>query len=117
MPVSFSKMGKRKPNSPDCSVDVVEATVMKRSCACLAADGEREQQTQERCGVRLPWQFSFQKAGGLGRGRMLEKLVRRRALHQPALMQEQDLVGEAVRLPEVVRDHHDLRAGRDAARR
>ena len=94
MPVSFSKMGRRKPNRPDCSVDVVEATVMKRSCACAAGDGEREQQTQERCDVRLPWQFSFQETGGLGRGRMLEELVRRRALHQPALMQKQDLVGE-----------------------
>src|SRR5258706_12635795 len=34
MPVFFSKIGRMCLKSPDCSVEVVEATVMNRSCAC-----------------------------------------------------------------------------------
>ena len=43
---------------------------------------------------------------------MLEKSFRRRALHQPALVQKENLVAEPMRLPEVVRHEDDLRTGR-----
>ena len=76
---------------------------MKRSCACAATAANASSSATNDATGRLPWQFSFQKAGGLGRGRVLEETVGRRALDQPALVQEQDLVAEAVRLPEVVR--------------
>jgi hypothetical protein len=33
MPVALVKTGRRCPNRPDCSVDVVDATVMERSWA------------------------------------------------------------------------------------
>ena len=42
---------------------------------------------------------------------MLEETVHRRALDQPSLVQEQDLVAEAARLGEIVRRHDDLGAG------
>ena len=47
----------------------------------------------------------------LGRGGVLQKTIGRRAFHEPALVQEQDLVAQAMRLAEVVRHHHDLGAG------
>ena len=47
----------------------------------------------------------------LRRGGQREKSGGRRALDEPSLVQEQDLVAEAARLPEVVRAHHDLRSG------
>ena len=45
-------------------------------------------------------------------GDSLKNTLGARALDEPALVQEQHLVGEAPRLTQVVRHHHDLRAGR-----
>ena len=52
-----------------------------------------------------------------GESRVFEKTFGGRALDQTSLVQEQDLVAEAVRLTEVVRHHHDLGAGGVHARR
>ena len=41
IPLAAVNFGSRKPNSPDCSVDVVEATVMVRSCADAPVDMAR----------------------------------------------------------------------------
>src|SRR5438270_11193620 len=56
----------------------------------------------------LPWQFSFQKFRGFRRLRMFEECVCRSTFHESAFMHEQDLVADSPRLPEVVRDHHNL---------
>ena len=59
----------------------------------------------------MPWQFSFRKAAASAVAGWRKKRVDRRALDEPAVVEEQDLVAEAPRLAEVVRDHHDLGAG------
>ncbi len=59
----------------------------------------------------MPWQFSVQEGGGFGRRGVAKEAVDRRALGEPAVVEEQDLVAEALGLAEVVRDQHDLGAG------
>ena len=82
---------------------------MNFGCACTrSAEDQRERQQQS---LRSdPWQFSFDECRRFRGGGLLEKRVDRRALDQPALVDEQHLVAEAARLAEVVRGHDDLGA-------
>src|SRR5690606_13966433 len=110
-------------NSPDCSVDVVEATVMKRSCASAGAaiipSAMAPANTVFGLNIfmrRLPLctyspkQVPTQEAGGLSRLRTVEKLRHGRLLEQAAGMEEKNLAAEAPRLADIVRRHHDLHA-------
>src|SRR5437588_503742 len=94
-----------------CSVQFLErlqnilaASDLRRTAAWA------DQDATQSCDDRLPWQFSFQKLGGLARCRIPEKSICRCALRKTSLMHEQDFIAEAPCLPEVVRDHHDLGA-------
>ena len=47
MPVFCSKIGRMCLKSPDCSVEVVDATVMNRCASALGAQREREEQASD----------------------------------------------------------------------
>src|SRR4029453_4930366 len=61
---------------------------------------------------RLPWQLSFEKAGGLRRCGAAEESTDAGPFDEASLVEEEDFVAETMRLAEVVRDHHDLGARR-----
>ena len=83
---------------------------MNSACACERQTTSSERSERARFGVSGPWQFSFDERRGFGGGGLREKAVDRRALDEPPLVEEQDLVAQAPRLAEVVRGHHDLGA-------
>ena len=85
---------------------------MKRSCAVRGACARAQAACSRNIRRSITMAILLREIGGLGRVRMLQELLGRRALDEPALVQEQDLVAEAPRLPEVVGHHHDLGARR-----
>src|SRR5260370_22273258 len=58
-----------------------------------------------------PYQLARDVGAAFRRTRALEKILGRRVLQQPALVQEQHLVREPPRLAEIMGGHDDLGAG------
>ena len=85
---------------------------MKRSCALRGERGQREEQRDESATGDYHGNSPSRNCAASGDAGCFEETVGGRALDEPALVQEQDLVAEPARLAEVVRDHHDLGAGR-----
>src|SRR5688572_9514729 len=61
--------------------------------------------------LRLPQQLALDKGGCFRCRRAGEKLGDWALLHQPAAMQEDDLVRQPPRLAQIMGRHNDLRAG------
>ena len=86
---------------------------MKRSCACAAECGQRAAAaTMQGATCDYHGSSPSRNCAASGEAGCLKKRSAGGALREPALVQEQDLVAQAVRLAEVVRHHHDLGAGR-----
>src|SRR3546814_137547 len=120
IPVLSRKIGRMWPKRPDCSVEVVEATVMNVSCAPAGADSAAtiHAAATAACVTTLisilplravgsPQQFALQEGARRTGSRPIEELVGGRVFQKPAVVQEEDVVGEAPRLDEVVRRHDD----------
>ncbi len=92
-------------NSPDCSVEVVDATVMKRCASTLgvSANASARSAIRDDSLASAPWQFSLDEGRSFRRRRLREKALDGRALHQAAGDDEQDLVAQAACLAKVVR--------------
>jgi hypothetical protein len=113
MPLAFSKAGSRWPKRPDCSVEVVEATVMKRSWAWVrpaasrlpGSEGGTEQATGDHGVSSLRKRCAAAVCGGE------KKTFGRRLFDDAAAVDENDLGGHALCLAEVVGGHQDARAG------
>ncbi len=81
MPVAFVKAGSRCLKRPDCSVEVVEATVMKSFARERGGDRPRRGRSRRRRRRRgagrsclgVPWQFSFEELRGPLRTRVAAK--------------------------------------------
>ena len=74
---SSSNTGSRCLNRPDCSVEVVEATVMNCPARARAARrAQRHAASSEDQAASGPWQFSFDERGRFRRGGLREEIGR-----------------------------------------
>src|SRR5687768_14631837 len=102
MPDLFSNTGRRWRNSPDCSVEVVEATVMKRVCAMDAGHADKIIASDIKTLCTMLGKLVTQEPRRLRRGGLAEESIGVRALYQPPLAEKQDFVSQAPGLAEIV---------------
>ena len=100
MPGLLRTSGSRCLNRPDCSVEVVEATVMKswrrgRRARARSANAAAIQRRSRQSANGAPWQFSFEECGRLAAsaGAVKKRSAGVRSASAP-LVEEQDLVGQ-----------------------
>ena len=125
MPVLALNSGRMWPNRPESWVEVVDDTTIDLSCASAVAPPSTaavaaRTSSVRRVSMHFPpsvrrdqiKQLAGDEAAGFLGFRSCEERLGRAALDDAAAMQQHDLAGEAPRLAEIVRRHHDLDAAR-----